>query len=80
VFVLESNHRVRMVPREGEREYMHCTAWGKAILAYLPARDVERIVQVRGLPALTVHTMRTLDARLRDLRGVRKRGFALDVE
>jgi DNA-binding IclR family transcriptional regulator len=80
VFVLESNHRVRMVPREGEREYMHCTALGKAILAYLPGRDVERIVQVRGLPALTAHTMRTLDALLRDLRGVRKRGFALDVE
>ena len=61
-FVLESNHRVRMVPREGEREYMHCTALGKAILAYLPGKEVSRIVEVRGMPALTNQTMRNCDA------------------
>lgn len=64
----------------GKREYLHSTAFGKAILAFLPDHRVDEIIDRRGLPSETEGTVATrseLDSRLER---IRKRGFAVDRE
>jgi len=58
----------------------HCTAAGKAVLAYLSEQDVAEIVQRNGLPRFTVSTHVRIDELKNDLRRVRQRGYALDEQ
>lgn len=78
VLIVESPHAIRLAAREREREFTHSTALGKAILAYLPEHEAERIVRVRGLASRTEHTITTWEQLREALAGVRARGFALD--
>ncbi|WP_129112728.1 IclR family transcriptional regulator [Halegenticoccus tardaugens] len=65
---------------EGERVYLHATAGGKALLAYLPDEERERILETRGLPPLTDNTI-TSRAELRtELQSIRDRRIAYDRE
>ena len=50
---------VMMDRRDGVHRYLHSTAAGKAILAQLPTRRVEEIVDEHGLPAETEQTITT---------------------
>ena len=64
----------------GRRVSPHCTALGKALLAFLPEEDRNRIAS--GL-TYTLHTPKTItrtEDYLADLDGVRKRGYALEIE
>jgi len=62
----------------GGRFPAHCTAIGKAVLAYLPADEVEVILRNNAMPRLTPSTL-TRTAELKsDLRRIRQRGYALD--
>lgn len=64
----------------GTRVYLHSTALGKAILAYLPEERVDEIIETHGLPPSTDKTVTTraeLDAILDD---IRDRGYAVDDE
>jgi DNA-binding IclR family transcriptional regulator len=62
----------------GYRVPIHCTAPGKAILASLPDERVDAILEQRGLPAVTPHTI-TDEARLREeLERIRNREYATD--
>jgi IclR family KDG regulon transcriptional repressor len=56
----------------------HATASGKAIMAYLPAQAVERLLPAGGLPAQTKNTITTVDGLREDLSRTRERGYALD--
>lgn len=56
----------------------HCTAAGKAVLAYLPEKDVDDILSRNGMVRMTPFTMvRPADLK-KDLRQIRQRGYALD--
>lgn len=71
---------VQTASRVGMREHLHCLALGKAILAHLPNRRVEEIIDHRGLPAQTTATI-TDEAELFDeLEAIRDRGCAFDNE
>jgi DNA-binding IclR family transcriptional regulator len=64
----------------GQYVPMHCTAMGKAILAYLPRSRVDEIVEEYGLEEFTVNTIvapRELD---RELDSIRDRGLAINTE
>lgn len=76
---IEAPSNVIVHTRIGRRDLIHCTAIGKAMLAYLPERDVEAVIE-RGLSSRTSAT--TTDARkLRAVLAlVRKRGFAVNLE
>jgi len=63
-----------------QRVSLHTTAAGKAILAHLPAERVDEIVEQRGLPARTEHTITDRDALHEELAAVRDRGYALNRE
>ncbi len=77
---VETNQPVRMVSAIGRHAFMHCTAVGKAILAFLPNPEVEAIIREQGLAAHTANTI-TDAARLEaHLREVSAHGFALDDE
>jgi IclR family transcriptional regulator, KDG regulon repressor len=58
----------------------HCSAAGKAILAYLSEQDVDAIVSKKGLTRYTVHTHTQMDELKSDLRRIRQRGYALDEQ
>jgi DNA-binding IclR family transcriptional regulator len=64
----------------GHRDYLHHTAVGKAILAHLPDERVDAIVEQRGLPEVTEHTITNRDDLEAELEEVRKRGIAFNKQ
>jgi len=64
----------------GRRVPLHCTSLGKVLLAFLP--DQERLELVKSLPleGYTPNTIVEKKRLLDELRRIRRRGYALDVE
>ncbi|WP_144905957.1 IclR family transcriptional regulator [Halobellus captivus] len=62
----------------GQRFYLHASAVGKALLALLPASEVEEIIDQYGLPVLTESTITNRDALFAELDEIRERGFAIN--
>jgi DNA-binding IclR family transcriptional regulator len=72
---------VRLTSQIGRRLPATVTATGKAALASLDPRELERRLASLGeLPVLTARSHRTLDALRSDLIDVRRRGYAVDDE
>lgn len=69
---------VQTDPGIGKSAPLHATAAGKAILANLPRRDVEEIIDWRGLPRLTENTITDPEALFEELARVRDRGYSLN--
>lgn len=63
-----------------QHDYLHYTAAGKAILAYLPDDRVREIVEQRGLPAQTENTITDIETLLDALSTIRDRGWAYNDE
>ena len=63
----------------GDRRPLHANAMGKAMLAWAPATEVERIMS-EGCERFTENTITTLAAMQRELTVVRKRGYARNDE
>jgi IclR family acetate operon transcriptional repressor len=62
----------------GKSNAAHATATGKAILAWLPETEVERIILEKGLTAFTPRTITDPNKLREDLRLVRRNGFSTD--
>lgn len=78
---LDSLHTIRVDSGTvGKSSAAHATATGKAILAWLPEKEMKRVINDKGLQRFTENTL-TDPADLReDLRHVRRNGYALDNE
>lgn len=63
-----------------QRDYLHITASGKAILAHFPEHRIEAIVERHGLPARTENTITNEEALLAELDEIREQGYALNDE
>lgn len=74
---LESRHDTAPVSRVGEQAPAHCVATGRAIIAYLPLSEVDRLIE-RGLEQFTDATIVDRDELLADLEVTRARGWALN--
>ncbi|WP_248898234.1 IclR family transcriptional regulator [Haloplanus halobius] len=61
-------------------DYLHCTATGKAILAYLPRERVDEILDQHGLPEQTANTITDRDELFDELDTVRQQGYAHNDE
>jgi IclR family KDG regulon transcriptional repressor len=59
---------------------LHCTAMGKAILAFLPEKEMLELVEVLALVAKTKHSITERGLLLAELKRTRKRGYSLNVE
>jgi len=64
----------------GKRMEVHCTALGKALIAWLPEEEVDAMLRERGLPRHNDNTISSVRRLKEDLARVRKQGFALDDE
>ena len=65
------------LPYMGERARMYCTGLGKAMMAYLPEKEVEEYLR-RELPACTDYTITDAEKLKEELILTRKRGYAID--
>jgi len=77
--VIESPQRLKIAAAVGQRLPAYCTATGKAILAFLPSAEVERII-AHGMPRQTDRTKVSPADLWRDLAATRERGFALSEQ
>lgn len=76
---LELNRFFRINSWIGKRNYPHTSAVGKALVAYLPAKEIQEIWK-KGLPKRTSRTVRSLRAYQQMLREVVARQYAIDDE
>lgn len=75
---MEGWHSLRMPSQVGKRLPAHCTGVGKALLAFLPGDELERIVSEHGLPRFTARTITSMLALKRELGRIRRQGYSLD--
>ena len=76
----ESSQTIRMISYVGKRAPLHCTALGKALLAYLSKEERKKILGEEVLPRLTGNTITDKGELEKELSRVREQGFALDRE
>ena len=62
------------------REYLHCTAAGKAILAHESREKVDRVIEEHGLPEFTENTITNSGEFYAELEEIRNMGYAFDDE
>ena len=79
LYKVESRQAIRMKSVLGARVPAHCSADGKALLAY-QSKDMIESIAVDGLATLTPRTIVDVAQLMADLAQVRARGYALDDE
>lgn len=78
IYAIESPRRLAARTAIGDLVHLHCTSVGKAMLAFIPAEEVDQIVTEAGMPAFTDATITDMDDLHRDLAQIRQQGFSLD--
>lgn len=73
-------HAVRTDSGIGKQIFLHSTAAGKAILAFLPQTRVHTIIETWGLPAVTQYTITDKDDLFAELNQIRAQGYAINRE
>ncbi|NIC06379.1 IclR family transcriptional regulator domain-containing protein [Billgrantia bachuensis] len=76
----ESPQMMRMITRLGSRAPLHASGVGKALMAWLPDDEFERVLAERGLERVTENTLHTPETLRANLAEVRQQGFACDRE
>lgn len=77
---LESPRAVRVVSRAGRAMPAHCTSNGKASLSLLSLEELQQLYPSEQLEALTPKSLTSRTALEKDLKTVRRRGFATSNE
>jgi DNA-binding IclR family transcriptional regulator len=77
---VDSSRSIRMTSAVGLRNAAHCTAVGKAMMAWLPEDEVDAIVRQHGLARFTPKTITTPVELKAELKRVRACGYGLDDE
>lgn len=75
-----SNSTLIIDPASGADVPLHATATGKAWLSTLPTKEVESLLDERGMTPLTDATIVDREALLTELSDVKRRGFAIVEE
>lgn len=76
----EGPNAVELDSYSGYRIYLHSTALGKAILAFLPEQRVDEIIDQHGLPDITENTITDREELDQELEQIREKGIAYDNE
>jgi DNA-binding IclR family transcriptional regulator len=77
---VESQRSLTMGSKLGARNPVFCTALGKAILAFSPEPEVDRVLAGLRMEARTRNTITNVLALKRELERTRDRGYAIDDE
>jgi len=75
---VENQQPIRATCVIGSSNYMHVTGLGKALLAAYPESRVRRIIGHGPLKAFTPQSIASPERLMRELEGVRQRGYAID--
>ena len=78
--VLESPHAFRLVSTPGMKRPLHCTGLGKALLAFLPQPEQERLLAAFDFSRQTPRTITSQVRFRKELAQIREQGFAIDDE
>jgi len=62
----------------GKRTPLHCTAVGKAIMAYLSEDEINLIIREKGLERFTENTITTKKDLENEFKKIREQGYAVD--
>ncbi|KGE76940.1 IclR family transcriptional regulator [Halomonas sp. ND22Bw] len=76
----ESPQMMRMITRLGSRAPLHASGVGKALMAWLPDDELERVLDERGLARVTVNTLHDPVTLRESLAEIRRQGYACDRE
>lgn len=76
----ETDDIIKLAGSIGKRRPLHCTAAGKAILAFHQEKHVRALYAHLPLTPFTPFTLSSLEALLEDLAASRERGYALDAQ
>lgn len=71
---------IRMDTWVGRRMRVHATSVGKALVAYIPQAQLEKILAERSMERRTPKTIITLPRLLKELEKVRAQGYGVDDE
>jgi len=77
---IEGDQAVKLDSYEGYRIYLHTTALGKCILAYMPDTRLDSILERHGLPSFTENTITNREDLEEELQEVKDQGIAYDNE
>jgi IclR family transcriptional regulator, KDG regulon repressor len=77
---IESSATIKVDLGVGKRLPMYCTGLGKAILAYLPEDQVDRVLAAENLTPLTDRTLTSAAEIKQQLSVIRRTGYSLDDE
>ncbi|MGI9606678.1 MAG: IclR family transcriptional regulator [Acidimicrobiales bacterium] len=73
---LDSPNTLRVFTELGRRNHAHCTSSGKALLAFSPVQQRNRILSGWTLPAVTEFTITDVDVLHREMAAIRRKGYA----
>ncbi len=73
----DSGSALRVVAQAGGRIPPHCTASGKALMAYLPAAQTRSILKSCAMTAFTPHTLQRADMEA-EFERIRENGYAIE--
>lgn len=65
-------------PIIGYRHHIHCSALGKALVLDMPDHDILQMLQTRGMPPLSPHTITDPQVYLAELEKARNQGYTID--
>ena len=75
---IESSHSVRIHARIGSLIPAHCTATGKAMLAFLSEKEIDLLYTSKNLSTCTENTISDIDTLKIELAEIRKQGYAIE--
>lgn len=77
---VDSQQSVVLDGKIGERVPAHCTALGKAIMAFLPEDELDNLILMNDLQKFTENTLTEPEKLKEELRNVAHQGYAVDNE
>jgi DNA-binding IclR family transcriptional regulator len=71
---------VELDTHPGKQIHLHCTALGKALLAFWPDEEIHAILDEHGMPAMTNQTITDRDELFEEIDRIRERQYSIDRE
>lgn len=77
---VECSQPIRIINQVGQRNPMHCTGVGKALMSGMSEDAIDRLIATHGLRAHTRNSITDRDRLMLELDGIRRHGIAFDNE
>lgn len=78
--VIESDRSARLASSVGSIDYLHISAVGKILLSGMDEKEVDKIIEIEGLPKTGKNTITNPDSLKKELKKIRTSGYAFDLE